>query len=311
MSALVDYEDLYTAICEELKIPLTDGVTLARIKRDINMVYLNHVIPFKPRAWWWLEKKDRIITYEKVDSGTVAVTHNSTDLTFSIAPDVSLSGYYIQLTGFPEVIRIESHNAGETNATLEDVWVLDTAAANGFKAWRDYATLDADVKDVIAITHHRRTTPLDALANPKFYEVRNRNPGFEGFPHYYNTGDFDANGQRIVRWYPACSDTMVTLHVEGRQEATALSLDADEPLMPVEDRIVLFYGACSRAWARERNETEASKNWNLFMAKLAEMAAKSGDAPQVVEIETDRDYLYRKRYRRWAKRGYGGNFERD
>ena len=309
MSTLITYEDIYTAICEELKVPTTDGTTLARIKRDINMIYQNHVIPFKPRAWWWLETKDRIITYEKVDTGTVTATLDSTSITFSSAPSVDLDGYYIQLTGYPEVVKISAHTAGQTTATLEEAWCLETATAVSFRAWRDYAPLDADLKDVIAVNHHRMSRPLDALPNPKFSEIRNRNPGYEGFPRYYNTGDFDSNGQRILRWYPACWDTKVTLHVEGRCEATALSADADEPLMPVEDRIVLFYGACSRAWARERNESEAQKNWNLFMSKLAEMAAKSGDAPQVVEIETDRDYLRQKRYRRFVKRGYGGNFE--
>ena len=309
MSSLVDYEDIYTAICEELKIPSTDGTTIARIKRDINMVYLNHVIPFKPRAWWWLELKDRVITYEKVDTGTVTVTADSTSITFSSGPSVSLAGYYIKLSGYPEIVKIASHSAASTSATLEEAWCLETASGQAFRAWRDYSPLVGTMKDIVIVTHGRRTMPLDALANAKFSEIRNRNPALEGYPQYYNTGDFDDDGNRIIRWYPSCWDTKVTLHIEGRQEAVALEADADEPLMPVEDRIVLFYGACSRAWARERNESEANKNWNLFMSKLAEMASKSGDAPQVVEIETDRDYLRSKRYRRMVRRGSGGAFE--
>ena len=38
---LLDFVDIYTAVCEELKVPITDGTTLGRIKRDINIVYIN------------------------------------------------------------------------------------------------------------------------------------------------------------------------------------------------------------------------------------------------------------------------------
>jgi hypothetical protein len=166
------------------------------------------------------------------------------------------------------------------------------------------------MKDVIQVVHDRKQTPLDALTTTKFAEVRHRYPNYNGQPLYYTSKEYDADGNRIIRWFPACSDTKVVLKVEGRQEAEALNADADEPLMAVEDRIVLFYGACSRAWARERNATEAGKNWTLFVAKLNEMASKAGDAPQTVEIEVDRDYLRRKRYKRYGG-GVGRRFESE
>lgn len=307
--ALVDFEDIYSAVLEELKIPSTDGTTLARIKRDINMIYLNEVIPFKPRAWWWLQKKEDVITYEKYDTGTLSVTEDSTTITFSSAPSISLAGYYVKLTGYPEVVKITSHTAATTTATLESAWVLATASAQDYKAWKDYIALDSDTKEVIQVTHDRMASPLAALTNVKFSEFRARYPETEGFPQYYNTGDFDSDGNRTISWYPSCWDTKVTLHINSIQEASALNLDADEPLMPVEDRIVLFYGACSRAWARERNEGEAVKNWNLFTMKLKAMAAKSGDAPQVTEMRVDSDYTINKRYRRFNRRGYGRRWE--
>lgn len=307
---LVDYLDIQNAILEELKIPATDGVTLARVKRDINMIYLNHVIPFKPRAWWWLELKEDITTYEKLETGTVALTEDSTTITFSSAPTIDLDGYHVKLAGYPDILKISSHTASSATATLEKAWCNATVSGQSYKAWKDYASLNESMKDVVQVLHDRRSHPLDLVSNVKFSELKQRYPDTEGHPRILNTGDFDSSGNRIIRWYPSCWDTRVVLHIEGRTEATALSADADEPLMPVEDRIVIYYGACSRAWARERNESEASKNWNLFMQKLAEMAGKSGDAPQVTEISTDPDYLVRKRYRRTVRRGYR-NFESD
>lgn len=302
---LTDFEDIYSAILEEVKIPSTDGTTLARIKRDINMVYLNHVIPFKPRAWWWLEKKEEIQTYEKITTGTVTTTKDSTTVTFSSAPSVSVAGYYFKTEAHPEIIKIASHTAASTTATLEKAWPLAAVSAGGFKLWKDYASLSSTMKTVIQVTHDRRSAPMDLVANTTFSERRARFPELEGPPELLNVFDFDSDGNRQIRWYPSAWDKKVTLHVEGRQEATALSADADEPLMPVEDRICLFYGACSRAWARERNESEATKNWNLFMMKLNEMAAKGGEAPVKTQMRVDEDYMVRKRYKRYFRRGYG------
>jgi hypothetical protein len=306
---LLDFSDLYTAVLEELKIPSTDGTTLGRIKRDLNMIYLNHVIPFKPRAWEWMSQNEEITTYEKIDTGTISVTADSVTITFSDAPTNSLTGYYVKLQGYPDIVKVSAHTALSTTATIEKAWCNTTVADVSFKAWRDFSPLSSTMKQIIQVTHDRKGTPLDAVNGTKFTEMRARYPEYEGFPVLYNMGDFDSDGNRLVKWFPACFDDRVTLHIEGRQEATALSADGDEPLMPVEDRIVLFYGACSRAWARERNESEASKNWNLFMQKLVEMAGRAGDAPQITEMSTDHDYLLRKRYKRYGRSGR--RFEND
>lgn len=298
---LVDFEDLYTAICEEIKVPLTDGVTLARIKRDINMIYLNHVIPFKPRAWWWLEKKEDIQTLEKITTGTVTIADGSTTVTFSSAPAISVAGYYLKVSGNPDIIKISAHTAGVATATLETAWQNGAITTLAYTLWKDYASVSSTLKEITQVMHDRRSVPLDAVSGTRFSELRGRSPDYNGYPIIYNSGDFDSSGNRIIHWWPSCWDTIVTLHVEGRQEATSLTSDADEPLMPVEDRIVLFYGACSRAWARERNQNEATKNWNLFMMKLTEMAGKAGDAPQVTSLQVDPDYMVNKRYRRFNK----------
>lgn len=304
MAALVDFEDIYTRILEELKIPSTDGTTLARIKQDINMIYLNHVVPFKPRAWWWLEVKDEIVTPVKVNTGTVAVAAGGTTLTFSSAPASDLDNYYFKADGYPHIIKIASHTAASTTATLETAWPDTALTTSGFKCWKDFASLDSNIKDVVQVMHDRRSTPCELVANVRFDERRGRCPDIEGPPVLMNVFDFDSSGNRQLRWFPACWESKTILHVTGRQEATELSADADEPLMPVEDRIVLFYGGCSRAWARERNESEATKNWNLFIMKLNEMAAKGGDGPQITEMATDPDYTVRKRYRRLLRRGH-------
>jgi len=307
---LVDFSDLYTAVCEELKIQLTDGTTVARIKRDINMIYLSHVVPFKPRAWWWLEKTQDIQTHAKV-TGTVTITDGSTSITLGTAPSVSLAGYRFKVQGFEEVIEITAHTAATTSATLKSAWRRGNVSAVSYTAWKDYTSLDSDMKEVVMVTHEKLHEPVVSVSSTTFREMYTRMPDYNGYPKIYTTGDFDGSANRTLKWYPACDTTQHTLHVLGVQEATRLSADADEPLMPVEDRIVLFYGACSRAWARERNESEAGKNWQLFQQKLAQMAAKSEDAPKVTEMSVDSDWLVNKRYRRLARSRRSGHWRRD
>lgn len=308
---LVDFEDLYTAICEELKVQLTDGSTVARIKRDINMIYLNHVIPFKPRGWRWLEKNQDVQTYEKITTGTVTISNNSTTVTFSSAPSSSVANYWLKVEGYPEAIKISSHTAASTTATLNIAWRRGAVSAQSYVLWKDEIALDSDMKEVVQVTHEYLPVPMDMKESAKFNEIRARLPEYNGHPRIGMVGDFDSDGNRILRWYPASDTIRYTLHVQGVQEATRLSADADEPLMPVEDRIVLYYGGCSRAWRRERNESEANNNWQLFMAKLQEMAGKSQDAPKTTEVSIDPDYTRNKRYRRLTRNRRHANWERD
>jgi len=311
MASLVTYEDIYTAICEELKIQLTDGSTVSRIKRDINMVYLNEVIPYKPRGWWWLEKSQDVQTYEKITTGTITITDDSTTVTFSSAPASSVAGYYLKVSGFQEIIEVLTHTGGVATATLKSAWRRGNVTAQNYTLWKDSIALDSDVKEVVQIVHEKVHYPINMENRSKFMEIRAKMPDFQGHPKVATVGDFDSDGNRVLSWYPSCDETRHTMHLQCIQEATALSDDADEPLMPVEDRICLYYGGCSRAWARERNESEAGKNWTLFISKMGQMAGKGQSAPLKTELSSDPDYLINKRYRRLYKVRRNPRWESD
>ncbi len=309
--ALVTFEDILNAIIRRVKIQATDGETIQRIKQDINIIYINEVVPFKPRAWHWLQKFQNVTTTERIIDGEVTVTKNSTTITFSEAPAISVADYYIKLAGYPEVIKITAHTAASTTATLEDAWPLATTSDSGYQMWKDSVSLNSDCKEVIQVTHSRKQTPMDAVNPAKFWEMRQRNPETQGWPSLYSSQDYDASGNVVLKWFPANYDNQVLLKVMYAKEVEKLDLDDDEPLMPIEDRIVLFYGALSMAWERERNESESAKAWNLFQTKLAHMAGKAGNAPQVTEMTTDPDYLTRTRYRRFSGRSRSRKWEQD
>lgn len=297
---LLTFEDIYTAICNEVKIPLTDEETVTRIKRDINMIYINEIVPFKQRKWDWLSGNKTIATPVVYVTGTVTVTNGDATITFSDLPSEDITGFILKIDGRPEVFNILSHDFGDTEAVeLEVDWPFDTATV-GFKLWKDTLTLPSTFNEVIAVTHNRRATPMDIVNAAKFNETKSRFPDIQRPPEICTVNAL------TFKYFPACNTESYILNIEGRLKATALDGDNDAPLIPIEDRIVLFYGACSRAWSRERNEGEANRNWNLFMRKLNQMVARSPGASDTTEMSVDANYLRDKRYRRWNKRNARG-----
>lgn len=101
---------------------------------------------------------------------------------------------------------------------------------------------------------------------------------------------------RILKVYPAMYTATTTIHIDYIKEVPALELAGDEPLMPIEDRSVLKYGALSLAWATiQRNPEEAQRNRALFEGKLARMAGKIEDTFDTPSIVPNSSYLSRKR----------------
>lgn len=100
---------------------------------------------------------------------------------------------------------------------------------------------------------------------------------------------------RALFVYPAITDTRVGIQVDYQKAAPALDADLDEPIIPIDDRIVLLYGALHRAWSRERNPEEAARNVTLYREKLGRMAGQIQDSLDKPLLRPSRLYLGAKR----------------
>lgn len=100
---------------------------------------------------------------------------------------------------------------------------------------------------------------------------------------------------RSLFLYPALLQTDTLLHVDYQKQVAALDVDADEPIIPADDRIVLVYAALHRAWSRERNPEEAQRNLVLYKDKLASMAGQIQDSLDKPIFKPSRLYLSAKR----------------
>ena len=100
---------------------------------------------------------------------------------------------------------------------------------------------------------------------------------------------------RELHYYPNILQSKLLLHIDFSKEVPPLENDDDEPVIPVDDRVVLLLGARHLAWARERNPEESARNLALYQAKLQRMAGYLQDSLDKAIIRPSRLYLSAKR----------------
>jgi len=100
---------------------------------------------------------------------------------------------------------------------------------------------------------------------------------------------------RELLLYPSIFTSRTTLYVDYIQDARPLENDTDEPLLPMEDRVVILYGALHRTWSRERNPEEAGRNLQLFTIKLDQMEGRWQDMTETAKLTPHKLYLRAKR----------------
>lgn len=296
---LINFGDIKDAVVEELKLDPNDTVEVTRIARDINMVYLNAVVPLK--RWPWLRGFVQKEHKPFFSNGTVAVTPDSTTITFSVAPTTSKTGYLFATDAFSEIYVISSHTANSTTATLSTPYTGTLQTAATFKVWTDSVVLPTDCRETVEVFHSFYNKPMEGIGLQELRRRVSENPFVQARPEVYSTydyvGDEDATRYRVMKIYPAIYPNSTTLSIDYVREVSPLDLDSDEPVMPVEDRVVLVYGALERAWKRFRNTEASEQSRRDFQEKLAQMAGRVEDSQDQAQITPASQYLARKRGR--------------
>lgn len=304
---LRDFGDLVRAIRNELKIQATDTESINRIKQAINMWYIDEIIPFK--RWLWLTKSVDLQTIPFYGNGTASVTPTHTDVTLSVAPNVSLGsfvGYNFSVENYDVVFQIASHTAGSATFTLNQPYTGVLNAAIPFKIWTEKINLPSDCRETYEVRHDMSRKPMDGLGFQEFRRTMADSPKAMGRPMYFNVVNFKDAGSldpstgsdrfRYMQIYPSIFDQVVTIHVDYMQEVPWLDADTDEPIIPLEDRIVLYYAALSQLWVSiMRNPEEAARNNALYQARLARMAGKIEEGFDRPTLAPDNFYFAAKR----------------
>jgi len=154
---------------------------------------------------------------------------------------------------------------------------------------------------------------MEALGWQKFHTRRLLNPYYEGHPEFFCQNDHhdtvpgdaevEADRKRKLWLYPAINTVDLTITVLYRKEVTALSADADEPIIPIEDRDILVYGTEQLVWknlVRDLESSEASKR--DFDDKLKDMLNRNEAGQDYPMLTMDSTYHTLKRLRNGAPR---------
>jgi len=301
---LVDFADIYTAVMEELKLQTSDTVNLNRIKRMVNTAYIQEVIP--AARWFWLYGNTVVTHKNYYAGGTASVTPNSSTITLSTAPATtdgdsgSFLGWNFSIEGKNEIYKVTAHTAEATTMTIDRPFNNELNATASFKLWNDIIALPTDLRETIECWHDHLRSPMEAKGTQEHRRIEASNPKAEGRPVYYSTYNYTSGDEstryRQLRVYPSISTYKTLIKIDYIKEATSLDVAGDEPLMPVEDRIVLFYGALALAWGSiGRNPEEAARCRALFEGKLARMMGKIQDSQDKPRIEPDSAYIRAKK----------------
>lgn len=317
---LLDFKDIVDAVAEELKVQAEDTNTIARIKRLVNETYLQEVVPYA--QWKWLEGHTSIKVSAAYFGGTASVTPNSTTVTLSTAPSVSLgsfAGKIFSTDSFSEAYIISAHTAGSTTVTLsaEYLGTLDSAAT--FKIWTDKVNLPTDCRETVTVYTSMNQRPMEGVGFQKFRELSLPAPKTEGYPRIYYTGDYydpssgdgeeESDRYRQMRIFPSVTRSAFTIYVDYLKDVTELTNDGDEPVLPLQDRIILKYGALKTAWRTiARNPEEAALSSQEFYARLNRMAGKIEDSTDYPRVSPDSSYVRRRRAGKYRISGFAADF---
>lgn len=315
---LLTFIDLINYCQEQLGIQSGDVNATNKIKRAINNWYINEVVPFK--RWWWLRKNTRVIHRQFYTGGTCAVNPNSDTITLSVAPNVSLGsfkGLKFAADGFDEVYDIATHTAGSATLTLTSEYQGTIAATSAFKIWKDFLPLPTDCREVVEAWHNRTSSVMNGKGFQEYREIVAQGPRSTGLPGIFHVSDFfdpsasdveaESDRYRIMLIFPAITDQNVTINLDYVQEVDALDANDDEPLCPIEDRIVIVYGALSELWRTiKRDPEEAVASYGLYTTKIGRMAGKIEEGFDSPTVSPKGTYVRSKRTARIGRAGRAG-----
>ena len=144
-----------------------DSQALEFLNRQYQAIWLGgqEIEPTIKEDWYWLWKHPPgVLNLEPaITTGTVAVTNNTTTITFSSAPAASVTGFFLRVTDERDVFRIGAHTAGATSAQLDAAYTGTTNAAASYTLMH----LEYDLaSDVLALINPLRTTRFNSNEDP-------------------------------------------------------------------------------------------------------------------------------------------------
>lgn len=317
--AHLTFGNLRTRVMNELRMPVSNTTEATKVDAVMNLVYRDICAK---QDWWWLYKRTTINTTPKITDGTVSVTENDNDITFSTAPqqfsaNVDVTRFALIITGQEDdpsaVYRIATHTAA-TVATLDAGYTGDTDTAAEFTLYQDQYELPSDMGKLLHVKRFGYPTPMKRIGLEELSALKQRDQS-EGAPLAYTILDHSTTGdpqqERLLHVYPY-PDRAYRMEVWYKQNLNTEMATGNEPFIPDDYRQVLVYGTLARAYPIFLNDTERGGFYqNLFNDLMALMAAQQREyAVDKAGVAPEMGMYRRQRRRMGAHMSLGSWFDR-
>ncbi len=292
-------QDIREAVIVDSKAGATTNTTLnSQVDRFINEGY-NDLIARRKREFL---DEDYFFTLDAKVSGECQVTNGSTTVTFDSSTTIpNTPGYLYKLfiAGQSEVYDIAS--AGTSTVTLASAFTGATDTATTATIVQSGLTLSDEVKTVYEATHDYYGKLVDLRGVQQFKERVQYDNQRTGYANMATISGVDSTGAKELYFYPY-ADSEYTLKIHGSKYFSQLTADDDEPLIPQEYRVLLYFYALTRVYASiSRNVdlyTDATNQYNKWLARLDSEVRPAQDEPGLVYDKTMRfNNFYRRHIR--------------
>lgn len=180
------FGDIVKAIAEQVKYQTEDKETMARIKRNINTIYLHHIVPAS--NWEWLNQSTSLSTEPYFEAGDASVQQNVVQVTLTQNIPTSRVGYYFSPNNGNEVYTIATHAAGSNVLTLDTPFNGATNTATKYKIWSDKVILPVNCMNVTEVITTGGRAPLQSVSMQQMRKHQVGGGAYIGPVSYYAEG---------------------------------------------------------------------------------------------------------------------------
>ena len=321
------YGDIINAVSRRIKIPTTDAKFVESVKEAINT--RNEAVSFMKKWRWMMARHDLVIKGKHTD-GTVSLTNEDREVTGTGSLwEADHNGWFISFNDSPEVYNVISIDVAAQTLLLSAPYVGGTSAASSYTMFQYMIGLPPDCEEIDSVWHDYMRTPLEILSPREFIDRAVASPSREGKATAVTAYGFKAYegaplGQFVLGYdylnssedndlraltYPLIPESDYVLHLDYVIKMNPLDADDDEPLMPVDKRHVLMYGALADMFYRERNNEMGDKYDTKFERTLRKMMNDTESTTNKPILKPDLRRYYSRSARRRRSRGYRFDYE--
>lgn len=258
--------------------------------------------------WWWLRSEmPAVLILLPIETGTVQVTLGSADITFNVAPTLSLQGRFFRTDGGMDLYRIQSHVALDTMATLDSIYTGPTNLGVAYQAAQMEYTIPANVMEILSPMRCYQDGKHD-IQGMDIQTLEDQWPlsqSWHGVPHA-----FAQVGNRKVRFSHqggSLPGEFIRADFDFLIRPDNLDKDANECLMPEEYRKTLADFVCMMILV-DKDDTKAQDIGSLAKAGLNGMATEN--RRRMTQVSRGMGHLYpragHRAHRRYPLRTTGG-----